>query len=299
MNPKEKITAIKSARILRATRKKLALTQYSVAAILGISQSCYSRMENGKLIPSASDWLEFCVYTKIPSDSLLTGNIESLSPASLTSSKNYGDFKIPKKYSQLRGSKVRAVLPFYYFLIETFGQTKVNQYFKHIKMDQDYLVDFDHQINLELSLDITRYLIEKKHLRQNNLSKLLKPVSSPSTHGNLHKFYENISGSLNKINILIHKASYYETNFNYVIKDQGVNFIDLSIEPKEHLQEINYRKDEVLGNFLCEYKKNYFQQFIHYQNTASKSTAKQVLEITEKNCHYKGAEQCLYRINAA
>jgi transcriptional regulator with XRE-family HTH domain len=69
---REKRTATSIARTLHKVRKHRELSQKDVAKALGITQSTLSKMEHGKLIPSAVQWYDFCQLTKIPMDSLFS-----------------------------------------------------------------------------------------------------------------------------------------------------------------------------------------------------------------------------------
>ena len=68
---KIKITVEDVARVLKTLRKKKNMTQKAVADELGISQSNFSKMENGLLEPSAIQWMIFCQLTGISAELLL------------------------------------------------------------------------------------------------------------------------------------------------------------------------------------------------------------------------------------
>ena len=59
------------ARILHLLRKKKGLTQKILSDQLGISQSNYSKMENGILEPSAIQWMTFCQLMGVNTDLIL------------------------------------------------------------------------------------------------------------------------------------------------------------------------------------------------------------------------------------
>src|SRR4051812_23679776 len=109
---------------MRAARKRIGLTQMGVAQALGISQSALSKMESARLIPSAPQWFAFCEITTISADSLTLGYLERNKPALLTNAEVEGGFKLPKRFAEFRGSKVRAVMPFLIVFKETLGEEK-------------------------------------------------------------------------------------------------------------------------------------------------------------------------------
>lgn len=78
----KKISVQDTARVMRAVRKQLKLTQVFVSKKLSVSQGSLSKMETGKAEPSALQWMEFCRMTAIPMDALLRDDfkISSLKP---------------------------------------------------------------------------------------------------------------------------------------------------------------------------------------------------------------------------
>lgn len=281
---------------MRAARKQLGFTQEEIAGRLEISQSALSKLEHGALIPSAPQWFEFCRITGISTESLMTGYIERNQPASLKEGMREGSFKINKRYAVHRGSKVRAMLPFLAYLNASVGEKKYREYFKSVKLDADYFIDLDNQVGLEFCLDLSRYLINQKFLKPNDLQKLVAPVSQPETHGSLHLRYDSNRGNkANLLNVLILNSRHYECNFSYRIEEQKRQHLDLAIEPERHLAPASYRHDPILGDFLCQYKKGYFSHFMHYGEREDGHSG----EIHELECHYRGAPKCVYRIPLA
>jgi transcriptional regulator with XRE-family HTH domain len=78
----KKISVQDTAKVIRAVRKQLKLTQIFVSKKLSVSQGSLSKMETGKAEPSALQWMEFCRMTGIPMDILLRDDfkIASLKP---------------------------------------------------------------------------------------------------------------------------------------------------------------------------------------------------------------------------
>ena len=56
--------------IMIKSRKEKGLKQDKVAKTIGMSQSNYSKVERGLLVPSAIQWVLFCNLVEIPLDSL-------------------------------------------------------------------------------------------------------------------------------------------------------------------------------------------------------------------------------------
>jgi transcriptional regulator with XRE-family HTH domain len=283
--------AQKIATLMRAARKRQGLTQITVSQRLGISQSALSKVESALLIPSAPQWFEFCEMTGIAADSLTTGLIESHRPATLQQSDLDVGYKLNNKYRDNRGSKVRATLPFVAYFRSIYGDQGFDDWMKYIKVDSDMFVDLDTQVNLNFCLDIARELTQRGLLKAKDFPKLVKTVSQPQTHGSVHRFYDG-NNSLNLLTVLIQNSKQYECNFQYKIEDHKKDQIEISVTPEKHLKSFAYKDDPVLGDFLCKYKQHYFERFATYGGAAG-------AELREGQCHYKGADRCVYHLKMA
>lgn len=295
MTSEERTAAKKISRIMRAARKELGLTQEMVSSRLGISQSALSKLEHGSLVPSAPQWFEFCEMTHISTDSLISGYIEKIRPADLIESAREGSFKLPRKYARHRGSKVRALLPFLDFLQNSLGEEKLKEFLVSSRMDPDFFINLDNQISLEFCLDVARSLIQKKYLKAENISNLTRPVNTPSMHGFLRGKYGQEGNKKARLQLLLSNSKSYECNFHYTVQDLKPDHVVFSIRPEEHLEESSYRHDPDLGDFLCRYKKSYFERFTTYGEGNDVVTP----QIDEVECHYHGAPKCVYRIELA
>lgn len=277
---------------MRAARKRSELTQQSVAARLGISQGALSKIENGILIPSAPQWFEFCEMTSISPDSLTAGYIDNGTSAVLMQKGSDLPFKMPRAYLENRGSKVRAMLPFLAYFRSLMGEEKLEEYLKANKIDPDFFVQMDNQISLAFCLDISRFLISKGYFKPEDFPKLKEAVVNPTAHGRLHRSYEATGNAANLISVLLRNSKQYECNFSYSLEEQGQQHLVLSVAPEAHLAEFDYKNDPVLGDFLCRYKKYYFESFASYGDKGSAS-------VREVQCHYKGADRCVYHLDLA
>jgi DNA-binding XRE family transcriptional regulator len=247
---------------MRAARKQLSLTQESVAKQLGISQSALSKLERGTLIPSAPQWFEFCRMTEIAPASIKTGVIERMRPAVLEDALRVGSFKLPRKYARRRGSKARALIPFFLFLEQAVGEKAYFDFFKDRKVDADFFIDLDNQIALEFLLDLARVLIDGGHLRPENLPALTVFAGSARTHGSLAADYARQASPLDRVAALLANAGLYECNFRYAIQDRGPRTLDFSIESEAHVDWRRSLADPALSDFLWNYKKSYFEGFL-------------------------------------
>ena len=288
----EKNTVKRIARLVRATRKQLGLSQDDVAQRLGLIQSALSRIETGAQMLSAAQWAEFCGFTGISPDSIITGYVDLKKPAILKTDDREGTFKIPRRYSKVRGSKVRALIPFLNYFESLYGEEALSDYLRTQRIDPDFFICLDNQISLNFVIDMAEHLTNKGVLKPKDLGRLAKPASSHHLHGKLRYLYETKNDAADLLNALIPNARYYECNFDYVIEAQARRHIDLAVRPSEHLRGIKYRDNSTLGDFLCRYKKHYFEQFTSFGGT-------EAAHVEELECHYKGHSKCVYRLNLA
>jgi DNA-binding XRE family transcriptional regulator len=288
----EQAVAKQIASLIRSARKSKGLTQISVAEHLGISQSALSKIESGILIPSAPQWFSFCQLTSISPECLTAGYIDRHTVAHLDSNLHNLPFKLPRRYSHHRGAKVRALLPIMDFTRAAWGQARFAEFLEAQKVDSDMFVDLDNQINLNFFLDLSRSLLLHGTLKPEEADRGSRCVMEPKCHGEIHSEYDRQEGMFNRLATLLQNSKYYECNFIYGIEEQKAGSLTMSMKPAEHLKEFSYKDDEVLGDFLCRYYKGYFQNFTRYAGGKGAT-------LTEVDCHYHGAERCVYELKAA
>ena len=292
MTPQERQDLQRISRVMRAARKISGKNQVEIAKDLGISQSALSKFESAILIPSTSQWYKFCKTLNVDSlESFTLGTIDNRIAATPSGSYPETTFKIPKKYAHHQGSKVRAIRPFLDFFSSQIGEEKLERYLKESKVDSDFFVVQDNQLNIGFTIDIATHMINAGNLAKKDVSALTRPISQPRIHGALHNIYDSVSTEMALLQNLFENSKKYEINFDYKIENVTRKDLEVSITPAEHLEQFDY-KSAVLGDFLCRYKKSYFQQFSTYKG------AKRV-EIEEEHCHYKGADRCVYHFKAA
>lgn len=68
---KSKVIVLEIAKILKTTRIATGMTQEELGKKMGLSQSALSKMEAGKLEPSAIQWMKFSKITRTKPDILM------------------------------------------------------------------------------------------------------------------------------------------------------------------------------------------------------------------------------------
>lgn len=291
--PESEFITLNIRRVLRAARKQLALTQIEVASRLALDQSAYSRIESGSQMLTAPQWIEFCRLTRISPNSITEGLIEiapPVSPTELTPIR-VGTFKIPQKYGRSWGSKVRDALPYLRYFTTAYGNDRLSDYLENLKIDPDFFINLENVIDLDFQLDLARNLIQNNKLKKNNIGDLVSLAITPTIQGSLDCKYTDCQDLRSLLQIAVYNSRRYDQNFHYAITDSTSHHLDLSVAPTALLDDQNYR-DDVLGDFLCRYKKQYLHQFIsHYTKTSP--------NLTETQCHFKGHKKCIYRVGIA
>ena len=292
MTPQEKQDAVRISRVMRAGRKISGKNQTEVSKLIGVSQSALSKFESAILIPSASQWFRISQMLELDMIETFTfGTIDNGLSATLGNAYPKTTFKIPKKYAHSAGSKVRTIRPFLQYFETQIGEEKLERYLKENKVDPDFFVVQDNQLNIGFTLDLATHLIKAGKLGKKDIPVLTKPLSDSAMHGVMSKSYNMQKNEVQLLQTLVDNAKKYEINCDYKVEAAGRNSLDISVTPSEHLAQFDY-KSALLGDFLCRYKKSYIQQFSTYKG------AKRV-EMEESECHFKGADRCVYHIKAA
>lgn len=287
MTAQDQATARRIARIMRASRKRNGLTQQKVAAKLGISQGALSKMEHGLLIPSAPQWFDFCEMTHIPAESLKTGFIDRLERVTLSDCRPDVGFKVPRIYGESCGSKVRALMPLVRYFRKAAGDDTFEAFCRAKKIDPDFFLDFDNQINLNVMLDMTRELMKTGYLKNGDPGGVIEQAMDPTSHGLLQAQVQSKHTGPEALRALVESSPYYECNFDYKVEELGPNHSQLTVRPGAHLAQFSYRNDAVLGDFICHYKKAYFAKVPALGGAHEAS-------LIEKQCMYHGADSCVY-----
>lgn len=283
---------VKVASIFRAARKLTGKTQVEVSKHLGVSQSCISKIEAGKLLPSVSEWFLFAQLVGIrPDEAYHYGYLDHALPVQPEGIYGESTFKMPARYTENAFSKVRTALPFIQYFQQHYGANRWEQYVSKEKIDPDFFLVYDGQISPQFTLDLVTRMIEGGVLKPQNLDELARAIRDPSMHGRLQQDYSHLHGSRELLLNIIQRADRYETNFSYQLQELSPQGLTLAIAPREHMSEIDYR-NATLGDFVCRYKKRYLTEFSAYAGDRP-------VTIEEKECHFHGSEQCIYQIQTA
>ncbi len=249
--------------VIHAARKYKGLTQIEIAEALNISQSALSKMESGLLTPSAPQWFFFCSLVDINPESLVQSYIDRGIEAHVSQDYITNGFKIPKKYSQNKGSKIKSILPLLLYFHSVYGTNGIRNFLKSIKIHPDFFYDLDNQLNLNFSYDLVRHLFEKGKIKKENVGNIAFFVSNPIVHENLVKVYKKELSSINLLSIFVKNYKQYQCNFKHEILDRNDNQIDISISSNEFANAFKYTTDKNISHMLSLYQKKYLEIFVN------------------------------------
>lgn len=279
----------KTARVIRAGRKLIGKGQAELAALLQVPQTQMADMEGGRLLPTALQWQLLCDAFGIDSEiSYQMGIIDRCTDCHLDTSNATDAFSVSERYLGNRGSKVRTTRPFLKYFETQLGEQELKNYLDHVEMDADFFTVYDNQLNMGFTLDMSRAMILKGVLKKKDVSQLAAICGTVEVHGNLHSYYTQLKNAQKLLKSFLQNIGKYEVNFLYDILEEDDAGFALAITPTDHVHGFSY-KDDVLGTFICDYKKQLIYQFIKKITGIS-------VDIQEPECHFKGEWRCLYRI---
>lgn len=273
--------------IVSNLRMVTGVSQQELANVLSLHQTALCRVENGSQRLNPAQIQNLALFFNIPIDALFSGLINY----SNIQKKFHNTLTLPEAYSTHPFSKLRESYPLLDFLTQQLGPLKLKEVLSHLNFPPELLICPDTVLGPEFQLDLAKIAISEGLLTAKSFPKLIAQTRTEKLHGPMFPIYETLLSPLPLLQTLIFNMHRYETNFKYDIEDLNEKKLILSIKPEAHMHEVPY-KEEILGDFLCRYKKGYFTNF---PNFISRSP----LTIVEKECHFKNKQRCVYAIQAS
>jgi DNA-binding XRE family transcriptional regulator len=276
----DQATAQRIARIMRAARKRRALTQQVVAARLGISQGALSKIEHGLLIPSAPQWFEFCSLTDIPPESLRWGYIDHMAPlaAPMTAPPAPGGFKMPRRFLDGAALRVRALQPLIRFYRQARGEAGFAEFCRERKLDPDYFTVYDHPIHGDLGFELAGALKKAGSLLGDDLTPIVPHFADPESHGAFSARLREVPAGLPALRLLVEHASLYRADLEHSLHEAGS--AELNLSPRVDLSVRAASSDAAMAHFDC----RYWQELLAGASTvAGGGTAR----VQERGCVYR------------
>jgi transcriptional regulator with XRE-family HTH domain len=273
---------------IRRIRKTAGVSQVEFSNILGLEQSAISRIEKNQQMLTATQFKTCAQFFGILMDDIVSGVINYWQIAE----KFNRAPPFPARYLKLPYSKVREILPLVFFLNGTKGPAYTKTLLSRFEVDSILLLNPDQKIGTHLNLDLARELISRSILTPQSFGRLIEATRVSYVHGFLSGVYDVQASPLDLVRCWVMNSSHYESNFSYKILDLSKKEMEISVEPQDHMHGTEYR-DDILGDFLCKYHRNYFKYFPKYRDFGP-------LKLTEETCHFKDkSNKCVYKISAA
>lgn len=268
--------------ILRVTRKHIGLNQTAVAPQLGLDQSALSRVESGKQMLTASQWIAFCHLAGISPESADLGYIELNRPESAV--------RLPLRYGFEKHSKVRSLIPMLDFAKATLGERGYAAFLESADLDEDFFINLNAAINFNFVLDLSETLIKKTSMAPRDAANIARTASLPTSHGSVHYFLDYLaSDPLELISGFVKHSDKYNGNFRYEVVDSTKISVDVSVTPLAHMKAFAHENLSALADFLGHYELGYFLNLGSYGGNSPLKGS--ILEN-----HFKGARRSLYRL---
>ena len=289
MNRLEQEDARRLAPVIRAARKLRGLSQSDVSKSLEVSQRTFSNIEKGKAAISGSLWFRLAQILDLSAQHCFTegiiDNTDHLTDPAAT------DLVIPKVYTHNAHSTIRTSQPFFNFFVSRCGEKTLNEFLsEHVGIDPDIRYIYNLRLSVRFNCDLAAFLIQKGHLRIDNLSEVTSALALPRTHGRLAMEYARAKNRMELIHTLFDKIALYEKNFSYTIIDQGSNSIDIESKPAQFMRYFSYKEDQ-LPDFINLYRASFLESFSTFLSPHIKTTRVKVIPGGTKR-----KTECVFRV---
>lgn len=253
-----------SGKIVRAVRKYYGVTQEELTKILSIPQPTLSKIETGISELGALHWSQFCQIYNLDYSSLLTGyaELDTKSP-NLDSERTAGDFKIPVRYSHLKGSSVRTAIPFINYAREMFGEKFINEFIRKVGFSVDYFTILTNPLNINFVYDLSDTMMSKGTLPIKDIANL---PNNKKMHGSLERSYNKSRDGKEFVSRLLKTVKKYEVNFHYDVIDETDDELNVSIKPNDHMKEFMSESNKKIEKLLKNYRPNIIQSAVSHLN---------------------------------
>ncbi len=266
-NVEQEDLANQIATIFRCGRKLIGHGQASISPLLDCTQSYISKIERGKLGPSAELVIKLCALANIPIYSFQVGYVDNYQTVQTKNVDKIGAFNIPTKYGTMAGSNVKSLYPLISFFRESLGQKEFDKYNKYKKMDPDFFYCYDNQINFSYTIDLIDHLHKKGVLNQNSIKRMTSFIQSPKAQG--IEFNQECRKKNSHVDLIKHYIKHqkkFRTDFLMKTEDETNKVIDLSLAPNKYTKEVLSKCDQTLLSIVGDYYKHLISDFCLFNN---------------------------------
>lgn len=248
---------VKFSRIFRCTRKLLGASQQSLSDTLETSQSVLSKIESMTTMPSASLIFRLCEVTGIPIESFRTGFIDRFLPSFEKMKSDSTLFKVPTKYLDHNYSTVRSLQPFLRYY-EQFENTNFVEYCKSKRIDSDYFVCWDNQLNIKHSVEMIKDMLNTNPDPGVIIEYLALQACEPYNHGHFAEKYLQADHAFDLVRLFVENMNSYDSNFSYKVTDLSSSKLELVVNEGEHIAPMLKNDRDLFLDFSNHYNIKYF-----------------------------------------
>lgn len=247
--------------IIKCARINHNFTQIELAKNLNWSQGYVSKIESGKLIPDAFEWMALSELFNFPADSLRSGYIDNFSDLTINSSLKESGFSIPKKYRDNRCISLRFSMPF----LNSVESIAPRAYLKENKIDPSFQSNLSHTVNLSFLEQI---------LSDNNNEEFLKnsshSFSDLTSHGSLWQQYNNSASSQNALKKLAKNMKKYQVAWDFSVSSEASGTTQLVITPSKLIDDVRIQApDSLINKFMDKYWLKSLNEFVKIGNLSA------------------------------
>lgn len=264
------------SRVLRCARKKKNIDQVALSKLVGISQSSLSKFENQILTPSAPQWLNLAQCLEFEPTLALELGIIDFASERYSKIPVFGKKKIPSKYSERPGIKVRSILPLINYAIQKKGMAEVKQLLKSMKVDFDFFTCMDHALNNKFYIDFLSNLKAEGLVDEATPALVASYAEQEDVHGKLNELFEIKTDPIQRIKAFVKNHKKYDQIYNFEITNETNNSIDILITPTEVMSESDYLHNTEVQKYFEDYNKTYIQKFAASHSAFTRETSMKV-----------------------
>ncbi len=248
--------------LLRAARKTSGLSQIEVVSELRITQGYLSKIERGLLDPSAILVIDFAQLLNIDLNSFRKGYIDRGTSIKLMDLKKIGGFKIPSKYGKSASVRIPFANGLLALFCEKYGKKKLHDYLNSCKIDPDYFLVFDNQINYNFILDLLDTFLTDHTLMTHNYSSAYRHFRRPEFHGALADSYSKQLTPTELLVSFIQNQDKYALDFTYSLQDRKNGELEIKVTTQSHIKSFLKKRGQNIRNYFKFHHQGYFNEFL-------------------------------------
>ena len=187
---------------------------------------------------------------------------------------------------------MRALLPVTSWASRVLGEENFEKLLSAEKIDSLIFANLENQVSHHFTMDLLMALVRHAGLKPDGLDEITRLVIKPQLHGSLRYDYDGQENREKLISALVTSCVYRDCNYFYRIENAKDSYLELSVEPHEHMREKGFISHFVLGDIACRYRLSFLEHFVNYGKAGNPMPAK----VEKLDCIHRGGPKCVYRL---